>query len=235
MRDYQGREVPELEVEGGSMIIVLLGPPGCGKGTQAQKLMEAMKIPQISTGDMLRKALKDGTSLGLEAKKYMESGQLVPDSLVINIMKDRIKSSDCSDGFILDGFPRSIPQAEALDRMLKEVGKKIDIAINFDVPEDELILRISGRRSCPKCGAMYHIKFSPPKTDGICDKCGERLYQRADDNETTVKNRLKVYNDQTAPLIDYYSKAGILKNIAAGGGTPDSVFEKVKDLLGFGK
>ncbi|MCX7957903.1 MAG: nucleoside monophosphate kinase, partial [Deltaproteobacteria bacterium] len=146
------------------MIIVLLGPPGCGKGTQAQKLMDAMHLPQISTGDMLRKALKEGTPLGLEAKRYMESGQLVPDELVINIMKERVKSGDCEKGFILDGFPRSIPQAEALDAMLKDIGKKIDVAINFDVPEDELILRISGRRSCPKCGAMFHIKFSPPKT-----------------------------------------------------------------------
>jgi len=228
------REDPELEVEGGSMIIVLLGPPGCGKGTQAQRLVDVLKIPQISTGDMLRKALKDGTPLGLEAKKYMESGQLVPDSLVIDIMRERINSSDCSNGFILDGFPRSIPQAEALDRMLKQIDKKIDIAINFEVPEDELILRISGRRSCPKCGAMYHIKFSPPRVEGICDKCGEKLYQRADDNETTVRNRLKVYNEQTAPLIDYYKKAGVLKDLYAGGGTPDSVFQKVKELLGIG-
>ena len=133
------------------MIIVLLGPPGCGKGTQAQKLMEVMKLPQISTGDMLRKALKDGTPLGLEAKKYMESGQLVPDKLVIDIIRERVKSPDCNNGFVLDGFPRSIPQAEALDEMLKEIGKKIDFAINFDVPEEELILRISGRRSCPQC------------------------------------------------------------------------------------
>lgn len=220
------------EEEGGNMIIVLLGPPGCGKGTQAQKLMEIMKLPQISTGDMLRKALKEGTPLVLEAKKYMESGQLVPDKLVIDIMKERVKSSDCSNGFVLDGFPRSIPQAEALDEMLRDLGKKIDFAINFDVPEDELILRISGRRSCPKCGAMFHIKFSPPKTEGICDKCGEKLYQRADDNETTVKNRLKVYNEQTAPLIEYYNKKGVLKNIMAGGGTPDSVFQKVKEIVG---
>ncbi len=215
------------------MIIVLLGPPGCGKGTQAQRLMDAMHLPQISTGDMLRKALKDGTPLGLEAKKYMESGQLVPDSLVINIMKERVKSPDCAKGFVLDGFPRSIPQAEALDVMLSDIGKKIDVAINFDVPEEELIIRISGRRSCPKCGAMFHIRFSPPKTEGICDKCGEKLYQRADDNEETVRNRLKVYNSQTAPLIDYYSKKGVLKNIVAGGGTPDSVFAKVKEIVGF--
>lgn len=215
------------------MIIVLLGPPGCGKGTQAQKIMDVLHIPQISTGDMLRKALNEGTPLGLEAKKYMEAGKLVPDELVINIMRDRIKQEDCEKGFILDGFPRSIPQAEALDRMLEEIGKKIDIAINFDVPEEELILRISGRRSCPKCGAMYHIKFSPPRVEGICDRCGERLYQRADDNEETVKNRLKVYYDQTAPVIDYYKKKGLLHNIDAGGGTPDSVFLKVKEVVKF--
>lgn len=215
------------------MIIILLGPPGCGKGTQAQKIMDIMHLPQISTGDMLRRALKEGTELGLKAKKFMESGQLVPDSLVISIMKERIKGGDCEKGFILDGFPRSIPQAEALDLMLNEIAKKIDFAINFDVPEDELILRISGRRSCPDCGAMYHIKFSPPKKEGICDRCGGKLFQRADDNEETVKNRLKVYNDQTAPLISYYDKKHILRNIFAGGGTPDSVFAKVKEILGF--
>lgn len=214
------------------MIIVLLGPPGCGKGTQAQKLMDVLHLPQISTGDILRKALKDGTPLGLEAKKYMEAGQLVPDELVVNIMKERIKSPDCRDGFVLDGFPRSIPQAEALDEMLKEMNKRIDVAINFEVPEEELILRISGRRSCPKCGAMFHIKFSPPKVEGICDRCGEKLYQRADDNEDTVRNRLKVYNSQTAPLIDYYNRRGVLKNIMAGGGTPDSVFAKVREIIG---
>lgn len=213
------------------MIIVLLGPPGCGKGTQAQKIMDVMGIPQISTGDILRKALKDGTPSGLEAKKYMESGQLVPDSLVINIMRERVRASDCENGFVLDGFPRSIPQAEALDYMLKEIGRGIDIAINFDVPEEEIILRISGRRSCPGCGAMYHVKFSPSIVENICDRCGERLYQRADDNEATVRERLRVYNDQTAPLIDYYQKAGLLKNIQAGGGTPDSVFVKVRELL----
>lgn len=213
------------------MIIVLLGPPGCGKGTQAQKIMDVMGIPQISTGDILRKALKDGTPFGLEAKKYMESGQLVPDSLVINIMRERIRAKDCENGFVLDGFPRSIPQAEALDCMLKEIGRRIDIAINFDVPEEEIILRISGRRSCPRCGAMYHVKFSPPAIENICDRCGERLYQRPDDNEATVRERLRVYNDQTAPLIDYYQKADLLKNIQAGGGTPDSVFAKVRELL----
>ncbi|MCX7943215.1 MAG: adenylate kinase [Deltaproteobacteria bacterium] len=214
------------------MVIVLLGPPGCGKGTQAQRLMEVMHLPQISTGDILRKAVKDGTPLGLEAKKYMESGQLVPDELVINIMKERVRSQDCVNGFVLDGFPRSIPQAEALDNMLQELGKKIDIAIYFDVPEEELILRIAGRRSCPQCGAMFHIKFSPPKVEDLCDKCGSRLYQRADDNEETVRSRLKVYNNQTAPLIDFYNNKGVLRNIMAGGGTPESVFMKVREAIG---
>ena len=195
------------------MNIIMLGPPGAGKGTQAKMLVEKLGIPQISTGDMLRAAVKEGTPMGLKAKEYMDGGKLVPDEVVIGIVKDRLAADDCSKGFILDGFPRTIPQAEALDKVLAEMGKKIEYVVNVAVPESELLTRLTGRRTCKKCGAMYHVKFNPPKQDGVCDKCGGELYQRDDDKEETILNRLKVYNDQTAPLIEYYKKQGVLVDI----------------------
>ena len=195
------------------MNIIMLGPPGAGKGTQAKMLVEKLGIPQISTGDMLRAAVKEGTPMGLKAKEYMDGGKLVPDEVVIGIVKDRLAADDCAKGFILDGFPRTIPQAEALDKVLEEMGKKIEYVVNVAVPESELLTRLTGRRTCKKCGAMYHVKFNPPKQDGVCDKCGGELYQRDDDKEETILNRLKVYNDQTAPLIEYYKKQGVLVDI----------------------
>ena len=195
------------------MNIIMLGPPGAGKGTQAKMLVEKLGIPQISTGDMLRAAVKEGTPMGLKAKEYMDGGKLVPDEVVIGIMKDRLGADDCAKGFILDGFPRTIPQAEALDKVLAEMGKKIEYVVNVAVPESELLDRLTGRRTCKKCGAMYHVKFNPPKQEGVCDKCGGELYQRDDDKEETILNRLKVYNDQTAPLIEYYERQGVLVNI----------------------
>lgn len=208
------------------MNLIMLGPPGAGKGTQAKMLVDRFGIPQISTGDMLREALKIGTELGKKAKEYMDKGALVPDEVVIGIVKERLAQSDCAKGFILDGFPRTIPQAEALDQVLVELGKKIEYAINIDVPKNELIKRLAGRRTCKKCGAMYHIIFNPPQEKGKCDKCGGELYQRDDDKEETIKRRLEVYESQTQPLIDYYRRKGSLVNIM-GAGSIEEIFEEV--------
>jgi adenylate kinase len=213
------------------MNIILLGPPGAGKGTQAKRMIERYGIPQISTGDMLRAALKEGTPLGLEAKKYMDKGELVPDEVVVGLVKERIQQDDCVKGFMLDGFPRNVPQAETLDKMLGDLGKKIDHVACIEVPNDELVARLTGRRTCRNCGAGFHVMFDPPKKEGVCDKCEGELYQRDDDNEATVKSRLKVYEDQTAPLIDYYDKQGRLRSID-GVGNIDEIFEKVKTVLG---
>lgn len=173
------------------MNIIMLGPPGAGKGTQAKMLVEKFGIPQISTGDMLRAAVAEGTELGKKAKEYMDKGQLVPDEVVIGIVEERLKKSDCEKGFILDGFPRTVPQAEALDKILEKMGKKIDYVINIVVPDVEILKRLTGRRTCKQCGAMYHVIYNPPKQEGVCDKCGGELYQRDDDKEETIKNRLK--------------------------------------------
>ncbi|MEM3567169.1 MAG: adenylate kinase, partial [Thermoplasmata archaeon] len=181
------------------MNLIMLGAPGAGKGTQAQKLAAHLKIPQISTGDMLRQALAEGTPLGMEARKYMEAGKLVPDAVVVGIVKERLSREDCRNGFILDGFPRTLEQAKALDGIAK-----IDYVINIDVPEEILVERITGRRSCRKCGAVYHVKYNPPKTPGQCDVCGGELYQREDDREETVRKRLETYRNQTKVLIEYY-------------------------------
>ncbi len=195
------------------MNIVFLGPPGAGKGTQAKILVEKYGIPQISTGDMLREHVAKGTELGKKAKEYMDKGQLVPDEIILGMVKERLSQPDAQKGFILDGFPRTVAQAEALDKMLEEMGKKLEFALALIVPDDELVMRITGRRTCKNCGAMYHIKFKPPKEDNKCDKCGGELYQRPDDNEETVRNRLKVYHEMTEPLIEYYRKKGILYEI----------------------
>ncbi len=211
--------------------IILLGPPGCGKGTQAKMLTEKYHIPQISTGDILREAVRNRTPLGLEAKTYMDSGKLVPDDVVIGIIQDRLKQPDCEKGFILDGFPRTVVQAEALDDTLKTMGKKIEHAISISVDEEELLRRLTGRRTCRSCGAMFHILFNPPKKEGICDKCSGELYQRDDDKEETIRNRLNVYNQQTAPLIDYYQKKELLRTIE-GVGKIEDIFRKIEEVLG---
>ncbi|MCX7779972.1 MAG: adenylate kinase [Negativicutes bacterium] len=195
------------------MHILLMGPPGAGKGTQAAKLVEEFGIPHISTGDMFRAAVKEGTPLGRQAKEFMDAGQLVPDSVTIGIVKERLAKPDCQEGFILDGFPRTTEQAEALDRTLQELGIRLDRVINIIVPDSELVSRMTGRRICRGCGATYHVKFNPPRTGSICDKCRGELYQRDDDREETVTKRLAVYQAQTRPLIEYYQDKGLYTEI----------------------
>ncbi|MGB9668193.1 MAG: adenylate kinase [Thermosulfidibacteraceae bacterium] len=212
------------------MRIIMLGAPGAGKGTQASMISEKYGILQISTGDILRAAVREGTQLGIEAKKYMDRGELVPDEIVIGIVRERIVQDDCKKGFILDGFPRTVVQAEALDRMLEELGISIDYVINIDVPEEEIIKRLSGRRTCRNCQAMYHVIFNPPKKEGVCDKCGGELYQRDDDKEETIRARLEVYKKQTAPLIEYYSKRGKLVNIDGRKGI-NEIFTEIVNVL----
>jgi adenylate kinase len=213
------------------MNVILLGPPGAGKGTQAKRLIDKYGIPQISTGDMLRAALKAGTPLGLEAKKFMDQGTLVPDSVVIGLVKERIQEKDCSKGYMLDGFPRNVSQAEALDKMLGELGQKIDHVVSIEVPSEELIGRLTGRRTCRNCGAGYHVMFDPPKKEGVCDKCNGELYQRDDDNVATVTSRLQVYEGQTKPLIEYYQKQKKLRPIN-GVGSMSEIFQRVTAVLG---
>lgn len=213
------------------MNIILLGPPGAGKGTQAKRLIGKYAIPQISTGDMLRAALKEGTPLGLEAKKFMDKGALVPDNVVIGLVKERIQQKDCAKGYMLDGFPRNVSQAEALDKMLGELGQIINDVICIEVPNDELVGRLTGRRTCRNCGAGFHVMFDPPKKEGVCDKCQGELYQRDDDNEATVKSRLQVYANQTEPLIDYYQKQGKLRPIN-GVGDMEVIFGRITSVLG---
>lgn len=195
------------------MNIMLFGAPGAGKGTQAKPIMDRYGIPQISTGDILRAAIKAGTTMGLEAKKFMDEGKLVPDSTIIGIIKDRIVEEDCKKGFILDGFPRTIAQAEALEIIMKEIGIKLDKVISLDVPDSAIVERITGRKNCPTCGASFHVKFNPPKVAGICDHCGGELITRKDDTEETVVTRLKAYHEQTAPLFDFYKERGVMVEI----------------------
>ena len=213
------------------MKILLMGPPGAGKGTQAEKLTELFKIPHISTGDMFRKAQKDGTELGLKAKSYMEMGQLVPDEVTIGIVRERLAEDDCKSGFLLDGFPRTVQQADALDQILTDLGTHLDAVLNIEVAKDFLVERLTGRRVCRGCGATYHVKFNAPKVEGVCDKCGGELYQRADDTIETVGNRLDVYAAQTAPLIDYYAAKGLIKNID-GSQSVEQVLADIKGALG---
>ena len=213
------------------MNVILLGPPGAGKGTQAKRLVEKYHIPQVSTGDMLRAALKEGTPLGLEAKKYMDAGGLVPDSVVIGLVKERIQKSDASGGYMLDGFPRTVAQARELDDILSTLGQKIDHVVSVEVPSSELMGRLTGRRTCRSCGAGFHVMFDPPKKEGVCDKCGGELYQRSDDNEATVKSRLDTYEEQTKPLIDYYQKLDKLRRID-GVGKMDDILQRITTLLG---
>ncbi|MDD4801671.1 MAG: adenylate kinase [Syntrophomonas sp.] len=212
------------------MNIILMGPPGAGKGTQAELIKKSFPIPHISTGDMFREAVANGTAMGKEAKKYMDAGQLVPDEVTIGIVEDRLAQDDCEKGFLLDGFPRTTLQAQALDKVVAKRGKSVEVALNIFVPEDILLLRLSSRVSCTTCKAVYNTKFSAPATAGICDQCGGKLAQRNDDKEETVKSRLKVYQEQTQPLLDYYEEQKNLINID---GNRDSaeVFKDVKAIL----
>ena len=213
------------------MKIIMLGAPGAGKGTQAKRIAEKYHIPHISTGDIFRANIKEGTELGKKAKNYMDQGLLVPDELVVDLVVDRIQKDDCQDGFILDGFPRTIPQAESLDAALAKMGETMDYAIDVDVPDEDIVTRMGGRRACVGCGATYHVQFNPTKQEGICDSCGEQLILRDDDKPETVQKRLDVYHEQTQPLIEYYSKAGILKTVN-GTLKMDDVFAAIVSILG---
>lgn len=213
------------------MKIIMLGAPGAGKGTQAKKIAAKYEIPHISTGDIFRANIKNNTELGKKAKTYMDQGLLVPDELTVDLVIDRVRQDDCANGYILDGFPRTIPQAESLDAALAKMGEKVDFAVNVEVPDENIVNRMSGRRACVGCGATYHVKYNAPKTEGVCDVCGEKLILRPDDEPETVLKRLGVYHDQTQPLIDYYAKAGVLKEVD---GTLDmeEVFQAIVDVLG---
>lgn len=214
-----------------NMKIIMLGAPGAGKGTQAKMIADKYQIPHISTGDIFRANIKNGTELGREAKTYMDKGELVPDELTVRILLDRVAQPDCEKGYVLDGFPRTIPQAEVLDQELTKRNEKIDYAVNVEVPDENIVRRMSGRRACVSCGATYHMVHIPPKKEGVCDKCGNELILRDDDKEETVKNRLGVYHDQTQPLIEYYSGKGVLHSVD---GTIDmmDVFKSITDILG---
>ena len=213
------------------MKIIMLGAPGAGKGTQAKMIADKYQVPHISTGDIFRANIKNGTELGKAAKQYMDQGLLVPDELTVQLLLDRVANADCANGYVLDGFPRTIPQAEVLDKALAELGEKIDYAINVDVPDENIVKRMSGRRACLACGATYHIEHIPPKAEGICDKCGQELVLRDDDKPETVMKRLNVYHAQTQPLIDFYTNMGILKTVD---GTVEmmDVFSAIVGILG---
>lgn len=213
------------------MKIIMLGAPGAGKGTQAKMIAEKFGIPHISTGDIFRANIQKGTELGAEAKKYMDQGLLVPDELTVKILLDRVAQDDCGKGYVLDGFPRTIPQAQVLDEALEKLGEKIDYAVDVDVADDHIVKRMSGRRACLKCGATYHVEHIPPRQEGICDSCGSELVLRDDDKPETVMNRLKVYHDQTQPLIEYYGQKGILRKVD-GTMEMQDVFQAIVELLG---
>lgn len=212
------------------MKVIMLGAPGAGKGTQAKRLAAEYSIPHISTGDIFRANIKEGTELGKKAKAYMDAGQLVPDELVCDLVVDRIQQDDCKNGYLLDGFPRTIPQAEALDAAVEKLGEKVDYAVNIDVPDENIINRMSGRRACVGCGATYHVIYNAPKVEDVCDVCGKPLILRDDDKPETVKTRLDVYHAQTQPLIDYYAGRGVLVTVD-GTQNMDKVFADIKDLL----
>jgi len=216
------------------MIIIPLGPPGSGKGTQSKKLMAECGWPQLSTGDIFRVAISNKTTLGLKAKEFMDKGELVPDDVVIGVIKDRITQSDCDEGSILDGFPRTLIQAKALDKMLSELNRSIDKVVLFEINQDELVSRLSGRRVCKDCGAMFHLVAAPPKKSGTCDHCGGNLIQRKDDQADVILNRLKVYENQTAPVAAYYGEKSKLQKVDASQ-SPDDVYKTFKELIGFHK
>ena len=213
------------------MKIIMLGAPGAGKGTQAKKIAAKYEIPHISTGYIFRANIKNGTELGKKAKTYMDQGLLVPDELVVDLVVDRVQQEDCKNGYVLDGFPRTIPQAESLDAALEKLGEKIDYAVNVEVPDENIINRMGGRRACVGCGATYHVVYNPTKVEGVCDACGEKLILRDDDKPETVQKRLAVYHDQTQPLIDYYKKSGVLRDVD-GTVDMDDVFAAIVDILG---
>jgi len=213
------------------MKLILLGPPGAGKGTQAANIIETFNIPHISTGDIFRKNIKEGTELGKKAKEYMDRGELVPDTLVVEIVEDRLKAEDCKSGFLLDGFPRTVFQAEALDKVLENMGAGLDYVVNVVVDPELLVERAVGRRICRDCGSTYHIKYNPPKVESVCDKCSGELYQRSDDNADTVTNRIRVYMDETSPLIEYYRVKGNLINVD-GQQDIDKVFDDILKAIG---
>ena len=213
------------------MKIIMLGAPGAGKGTQAQMIADKYGIPHISTGDIFRANIKNGTELGMEAKKYMDQGLLVPDELTVKILLDRVAQEDCRGGYVMDGFPRTIPQAEVLDRSLEELDSRIDYAIDVEVPDENIVKRMSGRRACLACGATFHVEHVPPKQEGICDRCGKDLVLRDDDKPETVQNRLTVYHEQTQPLIDFYGRKGILKTVD-GTKPMQEVFGSIAEILG---
>ena len=213
------------------MKVIMLGAPGAGKGTQAKKIAAKYQIPHISTGDIFRANIKEGTELGKKAKTYMDEGMLVPDELVVDLVVDRVQQEDCKNGYVLDGFPRTIPQAEALDKELSSIGDKVDLAIDVEVPDENIIKRMSGRRACVGCGATYHIEYAAPAKENICDVCGKELVLREDDKPETVQKRLNVYHEQTKPLIDYYRQSGILK-IVDGTQEIDHVFRQIEEVLG---
>jgi adenylate kinase len=212
------------------MVLILMGPPGCGKGTQGKRLEERYQMPQLAMGDMLREAVRHQTPVGLKAKDYLDRGALVPDAVIVEVMRERLEKPDCAKGFILDGFPRTIGQAEALGKLLIDANQKLTAAINLDVPDGDVIERLSGRRTCKKCGTPYHVHFSPPEKTGICDKCSGELIQRSDDREETIGARLGVYREQTAPLIKYYERLGLLRNIK-GTGSIDDIFNAICSLI----
>lgn len=214
----------------GLLRLVLMGPPGCGKGTQGKKLEAIYKIPQLSTGDMLRAAIRNETPVGLQARIFMDKGELVPDEVIIGIMRERLSESDCSNGYILDGFPRTLEQGRALTILLNESSAKLSMAINLDIADDEVVRRLSGRRQCKKCGTGYHVIFNKSKNESVCDVCGGELYQRDDDNETTIRERLKVYNKLTAPLLAYYKEQGLLRQVP-GVGSIDKILTEIRSLI----
>lgn len=213
------------------MKIIMLGAPGAGKGTQAKKIAAKYGIPHISTGDIFRANIKNGTELGKKAKTYMDQGLLVPDELVVDLVVDRVAQDDCGSGYVLDGFPRTIPQAEALDKALASLEQKLDYAIDVEVPDENIISRMGGRRACVGCGATYHMEYAAPKAEGICDACGKELILRDDDKPETVKKRLDVYHEQTQPLIEYYTSAGILREVD-GTRDIDDVFQAITEIIG---
>ncbi len=212
------------------MNLILLGPPGAGKGTQAEKISAHYAIPHVSTGDIFRENLRKGTELGLKAKEYMDRGELVPDEVVIDIVKDRLSTPDCRGGFILDGFPRTVAQADALKDMLSSLGMHIDHVINIQVPQDVVVKRLTARRTCSSCGSVYHLLYNPPQEEGVCDECGGELYQRDDDSRETVLSRLEEYEKKTQPLSEYYRREGLLRDID-GSAEPGGVFEEIRAVI----